>query len=252
MRKPDMILPMPPGVGVDSCAVFFSDRARRLQVRIRLDGSLQMTAPAGVSGKTVRDFLQEMIPWVRRTLPEVRRRAAAAKKADLRFPDEVTLAFLGEVFRTEYWWQDKCWTAARLDRERQALLFTGCVLDRGSVLTAFSELLKRTARTVFPEELSRLSERTGIPFRSCSIRIQRSRWGSCSAKGSISLNAKLLLFPPEIAEYVMIHELCHLREMNHSAAFWREVASFLPDWKTRRSNLKRSYEGLPEALRRLD
>lgn len=246
-----MILPMPPGLGVDSCAVFFSDRARRLQIRIRLDGTLQMTVPSGVSGKTVRDFLQEMIPWIRRTLPEVRRKASAAKKTDSRFPDAVTLAFLGETFRTEYWWQDRCWTAARLDRERNVLLFSGCVLDRGSVLTAFSELLKRTAHSVFPDELARLSARTGIPFRNCSVRIQSSRWGSCSAGGNISLNAKLLLFPPEIAEYVMIHELCHRREMNHSAAFWREVASFLPDWKTRRSDLKRLFDGLPAALRRL-
>ena len=252
MRKPDMILPAPPELGIGSCAVFFSDRARRLLIRIRLDGSLQMTAPAGVSGKTLRDFLQEMIPWIRRTLPEVRRRAAAAKKADPRFPDEVVLAFLGETFRTEYWWQDRCWTAARLDRERKVLLFSGSVLDRGSVLTAFSELLKRTARSVFPEELSRLSERTGIPFRNCSVRMQRSRWGSCSAGGNIALNAKLLLLPPGIGEYVMIHELCHRREMNHSAAFWREVASFLPDWKARRSDLKRLFDALPDALRRLD
>ena len=251
MRIPDMILTVPPELGVDSCAVFFSDRARRLQIRIRLDGSLQMTAPAGVSGKSLLDFLQEMIPWIRRTLPEVRRRAAAAKKADPRFPDAVTLAFLGETFRTEYWWQDRCWTAARLDRERKVLLFSGCVLDRETVLTAFSELLKRTAHSVFPGELARLSERATIPFRNCSIRIQSSRWGSCSSGGNISLNAKLLLFPPEIAEYVMIHELCHRREMNHSAAFWREVASFLPDWKTRRSNLKKLFDGLPEALRRL-
>ena len=81
--------------------------------------------------------------------------------------------------------------------------------------------------------------------------MQSSRWGSCSADGNISLNAKLLLFPPEIVEYVMIHELCHRREMNHSAAFWREVTAFLPDWKIRRSALKREFEKLPEALRRL-
>ena len=251
MRKPDMLLPIPPELGADSCAVFFSDRAKKLQIRIRPDGSLQITAPSFVSGKTVRDFLLEMIPWVRRTLPGVRRRAAAAKKADLRFPETVSLAFLRETFRTKYWWQDKCWTAARLDRETGVLIFSGCVLDRESVLAAFSELLKRTALAVCPEELARLSEQTGISFRSCSIRMQRSRWGSCSAKRNISLNAKLLFFPPEIVEYVMIHELCHLREMNHSADFWRQVASFLPDWKTRRSNLKKLYEALPDALRRL-
>ncbi len=251
MRKPDMLLSVPPGTGVETCAVFFSDRARRLQIRIRADGSLQMTVPFGVSGKTVNDFLLEMIPWIRRTLPQVRHRAAAAKKKDTRFPDAVTLGFLGETFRTEYRWLDKCWTAARLDREGHALHFSGCVLDGGSVLAAFSELLKRTAQSAFPEALADLSERTGIAFRRCTVRLQSSRWGSCSADGNISLNAKLLFFPPEIAEYVMIHELCHRREMNHSAAFWREVSAFLPDWKARRRELRRLSEGLPEALRRL-
>jgi len=251
MRKPDMVLTVPPGTGVESCAVFFSDRARRLSIRIRPDGSLQMTVPFGVSGKAVNAFLLEMIPWIRRTLPGVRRRSAAAKRADLRFPDTVTLAFPGETFRTEYRWLDKCWTAARLDRESHTLLFSGCVLDGGSVLAAFSELLKRTAQSLFPDALADLSERTGIAFCRCTVRMQSSRWGSCSADGNISLNAKLLLFPPEIVEYVMIHELCHRREMNHSDAFWREVTAFLPDWKIRRSGLKREFEKLPEALRRL-
>ena len=251
MRKPDMLLPAPPDVGVETCQVYISDRARRLQIRIRLDGTLELTVPRGVPARTVREFLMAMTPWIRRTLPQVRHRAASAKKKDTRFPDTVTLGFLGETFRTEYWWQDKCWTAVRLDRERKTLLFTGCVLDRGSVTDAFSELLKRTALPLFTEELKRLSERTGIPFRRCSVRMQSSRWGSCTAEGNISLNAKLLFFPRGITEYVMIHELCHRREMNHSAAFWDEVSSFLPDWKERRRELKRLSEGLPEALRRL-
>ena len=251
MREPDMLLPAPPDVGVETCAVYVSERARRLQIRIRLNGSLELTVPRGVSGNTIRGFLAEMTPWIRRTLPKVRHRAAAAQKKDTRFPDEVTLGFLGETYRTRYWWQDRCWTAVRLDREEKTLLFTGCVLDRDSVLGAFSELLRRTALPLFTEELRRQSERTEIPFRRCTVRIQSSRWGSCTAEGNISLNAKLLFFPPEIAEYVMIHELCHRREMNHSEAFWAEVASFLPDWKERRRALRRLADELPESLRKL-
>jgi len=67
-----------------------------------------------------------------------------------------------------------------------------------------------------------------------TIRTQRSRWGSCSAQGNLSFNALLLLTPPEVLDYVVVHELCHRREMNHSPRFWAEVERLVPDWKAQR------------------
>ena len=72
----------------------------------------------------------------------------------------------------------------------------------------------------------------GVDFAGITIRAQRTRWGSCS-RGSLSFNCLLMLAPPEVREYVAVHELCHRKQMNHSAAFWREVASCLPDYAAR-------------------
>lgn len=75
------------------------------------------------------------------------------------------------------------------------------------------------------------------PARIC-VRDQRSRWGSCSARGTVSLSWRLVLLEPELADYVVVHELCHLRQMNHSPAFWAAVEAVLPDWRARRAALR--------------
>ena len=90
---------------------------------------------------------------------------------------------------------------------------------------------------------SRAAQRAGILSeaelqRLRTIRAQRTRWGSCSARGSLSFNCLLMLAPPEVREYVAVHELCHRKQMNHSAAFWREVASCLPDYAAQRAWLR--------------
>lgn len=77
-----------------------------------------------------------------------------------------------------------------------------------------------------------------LPTGEIVARAQRTRWGSCSARGSLSFNCLLMLAPPEMREYVAVHELCHRKQMNHSAAFWREVALWLPDYAAQRAWLR--------------
>ena len=78
----------------------------------------------------------------------------------------------------------------------------------------------------------------GVSYGTVTIREQKTRWGSCSAKGNLNFNWKLVLMPPEILDYVVVHELAHRIQMNHSAAFWAEVGKILPDYKERRQWLK--------------
>jgi predicted metal-dependent hydrolase len=88
--------------------------------------------------------------------------------------------------------------------------------------------LRRRASKELPVELLALAAAHGVTVARVSIRNQRSRWGACSAKGSITLNWRLVLVPPLVREYVMIHELMHRRELNHSKRFWRHVAAACP------------------------
>ena len=78
----------------------------------------------------------------------------------------------------------------------------------------------------------------GVTYGRITIRNQKTRWGSCSSKGNLNFNCLLMLTPPEVIDYVVVHELCHRKEMNHSKAFWDEVAHVLPDYEKARLWLK--------------
>ncbi len=89
-----------------------------------------------------------------------------------------------------------------------------------------------------PERVAFYAPMVGVNYGRITIRNQRSRWGSCSSKGNLNFNCLLMLTPPEVIDYVVVHELCHRLEMNHSPAFWKEVEKIMPDYKSRRKWLR--------------
>lgn len=106
------------------------------------------------------------------------------------------------------------------------------------------ETLTRQAGEVFPEVVSQFAPLVGVTWGRITVRHQKTRWGSCSTKGNLNFNCLLLLAPSEVLEYVVIHELCHRKEMNHSPRFWAEVAHICPDYKTHRRWLKQNGRNL--------
>ena len=90
------------------------------------------------------------------------------------------------------------------------------------------------ARKTIPARCAYFAPLVGVTYGRITIRTQRSRWGSCSAKGNLNFNCLLMKAPPEVLDGVVVHELCHLKEMNHSARFYAEVTRVLPDYKKRR------------------
>jgi len=99
---------------------------------------------------------------------------------------------------------------------------------------------KESARRLAAERATHFAERYGVSFQKISIRNQRTRWGSCSRKGNLSFNYKIALLPPRLADYIVAHEVCHLREMNHSNRFWQLVAMTIPDYAAIRKEFKQS------------
>ncbi len=94
------------------------------------------------------------------------------------------------------------------------------------------------AKEYFPKRAAYFQQFTGGTYNRITIRDQKTRWGSCSAKGTLSFNWRLMLAPPSILDYVVVHELCHLTHMNHSSAFWQAVEKVCPDYRTARKWLK--------------
>ncbi|SFG33493.1 M48 family metallopeptidase [Oribacterium sp. WCC10] len=95
-------------------------------------------------------------------------------------------------------------------------------------------ILGDRAVSYIPKRVEFFAPRVGVSYGRITIRNQKSRWGSCSAKGNLNFNCLLMLTPPDIIDYVIVHELCHRKEMNHSYKFWEEVEKVLPDYKKRR------------------
>jgi predicted metal-dependent hydrolase len=99
--------------------------------------------------------------------------------------------------------------------------------------------VKEDARQLVRERIGHFNTLYGFPVGKIFIKNHKSRWGSCSQKGNLNFNYKIALLPPELADYIVVHELCHLREFNHSPRFWRLVEEAIPDHRTRRIALRR-------------
>ena len=110
------------------------------------------------------------------------------------------------------------------------------------------QLLADQAMTDIPERVRRFAPIIGVTYGRITIRNQRSRWGSCSGQGNLNFNCLLMLTPPQVRDYVVIHELCHRKEMNHSADFWAQVARVMPDYKTHRQWLKTHGGGIIRSM----
>ncbi len=100
------------------------------------------------------------------------------------------------------------------------------------------KLLYTRAKRIIPQRVRLYAEIMNVTYGNITIRMQKSRWGSCSSKGNLNFNCLLVKAPEEIMDYVVVHELCHLKEMNHSPRFWAEVEKIIPDYKEKRKWLK--------------
>lgn len=97
---------------------------------------------------------------------------------------------------------------------------------------------RNAARTRFESRAAYYRQITGGHYTSVTVRDQKTRWGSCSSRGTLSFNYRLIFAPPAVLDYVVVHELCHLTHMNHSKAFWDMVGAVMPDYRTRRKWLR--------------
>ena len=98
--------------------------------------------------------------------------------------------------------------------------------------------LREKARILLTERVQHFAPLIGVTYNQIFIRAQHTRWGSCSSKGNLNFNCLLALVPMEVLDYVVVHELCHRKELNHSDRFWNEIAKILPDYKVRKKWLK--------------
>jgi hypothetical protein len=196
-------------------------RARRYVLRLRPDGSARVTVPRGGSLAEARRFAAKNTPWLEQQLL----RQALAPRAPATWRAGGEILFRGEPVRLETVPNGQ----ARLIRFADE---TVPVADAtGDLRPTVERHLRQLALRELPPRVLELAARHQLPVRRVTIRNQRSRWGSCSRRGTISLNWRLVQTPPFVRDYLVLHELAHLREMNHSPRFWAEVARLCPDYR---------------------
>lgn len=109
--------------------------------------------------------------------------------------------------------------------------------------------MKDEAKKIIPDRVKYYADIMGVTFGKITIKNQKTRWGSCSSKGNLNFNCMLMLTPERVRDYVVIHELCHLRQMNHSKLFWAEVEKVMPDYKVYRQWLSQNGNMLIERMK---
>ena len=219
--------------------------ARALSLRVGVEGRLEVIAPRRYSRRTIAGVLARERVWIERALAdaEARRRALPTPPAWC-VPDEVALLAVDARWRVVVRSTTRRGVRAAATGARE-LEVSGQVADPAACRRALRRWLVREGYAHLVPRLAEASRLLELPYAGCAVRLARTRWGNCSRTRVIGLNARLLLVPPPLVDYVLVHELCHTRELNHSPAFWALVAHYCPDYRRRRAELRAAGRQLP-------
>jgi predicted metal-dependent hydrolase len=222
-----------------------SERARRLSLQARPPRTVELVVPRGVRPEIVNAFLREHRDWIDRAS---RALIESCPATELR-PERIELKAIGETLSVQY---RPASAARRLYFRESSMLVLNCRrADCGDHARILRHWLLDEGRRVLKPWLEREAVRIGLRPGRVQLRLQGTRWGSCSTRGAISLNAALLLVEPALVRYLFVHELAHLEHHGHTERFWRLVARVEPDYRALDRELARSARRLPAWLHSL-
>lgn len=214
----------------------YSKRAKYISMRIVPSRGLEVILPWAADKHAALSFLQQNTNWLARHADLLDKASIERERLRDELISEIDLKCINSIYRVRYLKR----STKRITLHEPVegvLILSGLINDAHSCEPHISTWLKQKGRKHLLPMLDTLSQETGLSYNSATVRLQRARWGSCSSKGDISLNARLLYHPPEVVRYVLIHELCHLKELNHSKRFWRLVERHEPNYRHLKSLL---------------
>ena len=214
---------------------------RKRSASIYLDGkNIKVRVPKGLSDSLVRDLIAKKSPWIKRKLREV---DLAAPPKPKEFVSGETFSYLGRNYRLKV-----------LSGDIPSLKLRGGYLEvntsgssetqKEQVRSLLLDWYREHAQKRLEEKTHRYAQVLQVEPNSVSVKDYKSRWGSCSTKGDVCYNWRIVIAPHRIVDYVVVHELCHLLEHNHSAIYWRHVERIIPDFQKCREWLKQNSERL--------
>lgn len=203
-------------------------KRRSIALIVERDGSLTVRAPRRATLQDIHDFIQEKTDWIIRSREKLRAIAQIPKKE---YRDGERFLFLGQEYELRL-----------APPQRPALKFDGgftlSVSARERGQQAFIQWYKARALTIFTERVTRYAAQHGFEPRQIKVNSAKTRWGSCTSTGTINFTWRLVMAPLDVIDYVVLHELAHLKIKNHSPRFWKLVESLCPDFKRHRKWLR--------------
>lgn len=207
-------------------------KRKTVEVVVFRNGKVGVKAPYWMSRLAIENFLSEKSAWIQKHVGKAEEQNADCQPK--KFADGETYFYLGNEYTLK--------TGKQTDR---GVRISGKNLLIGGAFTSSDERCRRLekwyrekAKEHIAERVRQISEQTGYVPNRITVKTQRKRWGSCSSRRNVNFNWKLIMLPEKVIDYVIIHELCHLKEMNHSKAFWGEVERIMPDYRQYRKWLK--------------
>lgn len=200
-----------------------STRARRVRVNVHAHAGVEVVLPARTPERAAAAAVSELRPWIEARLAELSRAQAAVRGR------AGTLPYLGRTLEL----------VPQAGRTRAHLRGEQLLVPAVDASPAVERFYRRAARSEIAPRLDRACAQAGLSYSDLTIRGQRTRWASCSARGRMSFNWRLLLAPERVLEYVVWHEVCHLRVLDHSPRFWALLEGYWPQWREDRDWLRR-------------
>ena len=211
--------------------VIRTNRKRSVSIQLKPEG-VRILAPKSISDKRIREIITQKTPWITRKQQEV---ALAPTIKPKTYSDGESFSYLGQDYQLKITAGD----TPSLQLQGSVLAAT---LPQPSTQTAVKSLVlswyQEQAAQCLTEKTGQYAELIGVKPKSIRLKDYKSRWGSCSINGDISYSWRIILAPHPIVDYVVVHELCHMLEHNHSKRYWQHVARHLPDYKEHRKWLR--------------
>jgi predicted metal-dependent hydrolase len=212
-----------------------SQRARSVRLQISREKGLIITVPAGFNQRLLLGIIQSKSDWIQKTFEHVSKLPLRKPQT---LPERLELLAIGETWMVVYRTEPGNKVQALEQQRGKVLIITGKISSKPAVKRAIKEWVRERATRLLPDWTERLSRKTGLPYKNLTIRDQKTRWGSCSALKNVNLNQKLIFLPPQLVDYVIIHELCHTQVLSHSSKFWELVSTYFPGYKEARKQLR--------------
>jgi len=217
-------------------------RRKGIGYYVLANGTIEIRAPYGTSKRKIESGFQTYLPQL---LAEQKRIQALHPAPALLLKDGATLPVYDREYTLKLIYKAQT-SKPSLKQSASYVYLTQPQADLAVTRELIGLYYKKMCRPVLVNQVDTFAALMRVQYQRITVKEQKTRWGSCSSLHNLNFNWKILLMPPAICDYVIVHELAHLKELNHSAAFWQLVETVLPDYQSRRSWLKK--EGLAYQL----